>query len=160
MSSTISHFEMNSREEFCSAEIPEGLDLRMESDPGVSERLYREVGADWQWRDRLIWSAEEWGEWIGKGEVMVWRAFFEDREAGYVEMEKQEKGTVEVVYFGLLPTMIGKGLGGGTLSLAVKEAWAMGGVKRVWLHTCTEDHPHAVSNYEKRGFRLFKTEAE
>jgi GNAT superfamily N-acetyltransferase len=54
--------------------------------------------------------------------------------------------------------MIGKGIGGGMLSLAVREAWKIKGTQRVWLHTCSEDHPHALANYQKRGFRLFKTE--
>ena len=44
------------------------------------------------------------------------------------------------------------------LSLAVQEAWKIKGTKRVWLHTCSEDHPHALGNYEKRGFRSFKIE--
>ena len=50
--------------------------------------------------------------------------------------------------------MIGKGIGGGMLSLAVREAWEIKGTQRVWLHTCSDDHPHALGNYEKRGFRL------
>jgi hypothetical protein len=29
---------------------------------------------------------------------------------------------------------------------------------RVWLHTCSLDHPAALPNYMKRGFTLFKTE--
>jgi GNAT superfamily N-acetyltransferase len=73
-------------------------------------------------------------------------------------MEIQEGGNIEIVYFGLLPLMIGKGIGGGVLSLAIREAWKIKGAQRVWLHTCSEDHPHALGNYEKRGFRLFKTE--
>jgi GNAT superfamily N-acetyltransferase len=85
-------------------------------------------------------------------------AYLGAREAGYVEMEIQEGGNIEIVYFGLLPLMIGKGIGGGMLSLAVREAWKIKGTQRVWLHTCSEDHPHALGNYQKRGFRLFKTE--
>jgi hypothetical protein len=32
------------------------------------------------------------------------------------------------------------------------------GAARVWLHTCTLDHPQALSNYEARGMRRFKQE--
>ncbi len=32
------------------------------------------------------------------------------------------------------------------------------GARRVWLHTCTLDHPAALPNYVARGFRPFKTE--
>ncbi|MDB4666604.1 GNAT family N-acetyltransferase, partial [bacterium] len=65
-----------------------------------------------------------------------------------------------IALFGLLPQMFGKGLGSAMLSLAVAQAWSLADTKRVWLHTCTEDHPHALANYQKRGFRLFKTVEE
>jgi hypothetical protein len=38
----------------------------------------------------------------------------------------------------------------------VKQAREIG--PRVWLHTCTKDHPHALSNYQARGFQVFRTE--
>jgi len=53
--------------------------------------------------------------------------------------------------------MIGQGLGKHLLSCAVRDAWALRPT-RVWLHTCTLDHPHALSNYEARGFVAYKTE--
>jgi GNAT superfamily N-acetyltransferase len=56
--------------------------------------------------------------------------------------------------------MFGKGLGSAMLSFAVAQAWSRTNTTRVWLHTCTEDHPHALANYQKRGFRLFKTVEE
>ena len=32
------------------------------------------------------------------------------------------------------------------------------GSKRVWVHTCSLDHKHALSNYKARGMKVFKTE--
>ena len=29
---------------------------------------------------------------------------------------------------------------------------------RVWVHTCTLDHPNAIENYKSRGMKIFKTE--
>jgi hypothetical protein len=34
-------------------------------------------------------------------------------------------------------------------------AWA---ARRVWVHTCTHDHPNALNNYLKSGFRIFEVE--
>ena len=31
-------------------------------------------------------------------------------------------------------------------------------VKRVWVHTCSLDHPNAISNYKSRGMQIFKSE--
>jgi GNAT superfamily N-acetyltransferase len=65
----------------------------------------------------------------------------------------------EIVTFGLLPEFVGKGLGGFALTLGVRHAWALApSVSRVWLHTSSLDHPHALPNYHRRGFRTFKTE--
>lgn len=158
MSSIVKHLEMRSREQFVSAPVPEGLELRPVRDPAVNERFYREVGGAWQWEDRLVWSPEQWKAWVGRDCFETLLAYWKGEEAGYVELERQEEGSVEIVHFGLLPAMIGQGLGGGMLTLALQRAWESEGTKRVWLHTCSEDHPHALANYEKRGFRLFKTE--
>ncbi|MFE0011978.1 GNAT family N-acetyltransferase, partial [Streptomyces erythrochromogenes] len=32
--------------------------------------------------------------------------------------------------------------------------------RRVWVHTCSQDGPSAMSNYQRRGFKVFKTETE
>ena len=87
--------------------------------------------------------------------------------AGYFELEKQrdtrntqEAGVststdaVELVYFGVLPPFIGRGVGGALLTEAIRRAWALG-PQRVWVHTCTLDHPAALPNYQKRGFRIY-----
>ena len=160
MSSTIYHLEMLSSSKLNPSVIKPGFEFEEIRDPAESSRLYRDVGSAWEWVDRLPWSLEAWKNWVKRPEVLTWRVFFEGREAGYVEVERQAEGSVEIVYFGLLPEMIGKGLGGGMLTLAVKRIWELEGTKRVWLHTCTEDHPAAKANYEKRGFRLFRVEEE
>jgi GNAT superfamily N-acetyltransferase len=77
--------------------------------------------------------------------------------AGYFELESHRDGSVEVSYFGLLPEFRGRGLGKYMLTEAAQGAWAQG-ANRVWLHTCTLDHPGALANYLGRGFRPFKTE--
>jgi len=105
-----------------------------------------------------VWTEAGWSDWANRAEVETWLAFFEGKEAGYFELEKQEEGNVEIVYFGLLSATIGRGLGGAMLTGAISRAWEMESTQRVWVHTCTEDHEHALGNYQKRGFREFKTE--
>ena len=58
-----------------------------------------------------------------------------------------------------MPSFIGKGLGGELLTAAIARAWDMG-ASRVWVHTCTLDHPTALPNYQARGFRVFRVEAK
>ena len=77
--------------------------------------------------------------------------------AGYFELERQADADVEIKYFGLLAAIVGAGLGGHLLTCAIERGFAMG-AKRVWVHTCTQDHPQALANYKARGLRLYKEE--
>jgi hypothetical protein len=43
------------------------------------------------------------------------------------------------------------------LTAAVEDAWRLAPTS-VWLHTCTLDDVAALPNYERRGFRAFRTE--
>jgi GNAT superfamily N-acetyltransferase len=114
--------------------------------------LYRRVGEQWHWRDRLAWSDERLAGQLANPDVAVWELKVGDSLGGYFELERQEAGNVEIVYFGLTPEFIGKGYGAALLSRAVDEAFAFG-ANRVWLHTCTLDSPKALPNYRSRGFR-------
>ena len=127
--------------------------------PDLYRRLYKEVGEQWFWHDRLEWSDEELAAHLTRPNVRVWEitAAAGTRSAGYFELQRHDDGSVEIAYFGLMPEFIGHGLGGGMLECAVEEAWAMG-AKRVWLHTCTLDSDRALPNYLARGFQPYKTE--
>ncbi len=125
--------------------------------PELNRFFYTAVGGDWRWVDRLGWSFERWMRWLDRDEVETWIASVSGTPAGYFELEAQPGGSVEIAYFGLLPRFTGRRLGGALLTLAVERAWARG-ARRVWVHTCTLDHPGALQNYRARGFRVFKEE--
>ena len=114
--------------------------------------LYRLVGEGWHWRDRLAWSNERLTEQLARPNVSVWELRVGNAVGGYFELEIDEVGAVEIVYFGLASQFIGRGFGAAMLTRAVDEAFALG-ASRVWLHTCTLDSPHALPNYKARGFK-------
>ena len=117
------------------------------------------IGADYDWKSAKR-TEEEWAAWFAKHpDRSCWLLSFEGEPAGMVTCDPSPDGSVEIVTFGLLPEFVGKGLGGFALTLGVQQAWALApAVNRVWLHTSTKDHPRALSNYHRRGFRTFKTE--
>ena len=123
--------------------------------PELNKFLYTTVGEDWLWTDRLPWTGQEWQEWVNCPELKTWVAYASGTPAGYFELETHPDGSAEIASFGLLPSFIGRGLGGHFLTIAVQNAWQMGAT-RVWLHTCTLDHPNALRNYSDRGFRVFR----
>ena len=60
----------------------------------------------------------------------------------------------------MTPQFVGKGFGGCLLSHAIETAWDWEDAKRVWVHTCTLDHPAAVKNYQARGMTIYNTEVD
>jgi GNAT superfamily N-acetyltransferase len=119
--------------------------------------LYEEVGRAYQWTDRLRWSDQTIRSYLATPGVSVWLMSWENAPAGYFELRQHQDGSVEIAYFGLLPDFIGRGWGKHLLTRAVQAAWQLGG-DRVWLHTCTLDHPAALPNYLKRGFHPVREE--
>jgi GNAT superfamily N-acetyltransferase len=126
--------------------------------PGLYRQLYLGVGAEYRWTDRAAWTDEEIAGHVGRSEIDVWTARVGDDLAGFFELRRvPEDGSVELAYFGLLPRFTGRGLGGHLLTTAVRTAWALD-PSRVWVHTCTLDHPAALPNYLRRGFVITHVE--
>ncbi len=69
-----------------------------------------------------------------------------------------KKKECEIAYFGILEEYIGKKIGGYLLSEAIKKSFEIG-TKRIWVHTCSLDHKHALDNYLSRGMKVFKSES-
>ena len=141
---------------------PPGLEISLVSPPSgdTNRDFYRDVGGKWAWTDRLTWSDQRWNDYVNRAELQTWSVSVDGRRAGYFELEFQAPGDVEIIYFGLLEQFTGRGFGGAMLTEAIRKAWSFGRVSRVWLHTCTEDHPAAMDNYHARGFELYDTRCE
>ena len=121
--------------------------------------LYAAVGSGYHWTDRLPWALEEWAGRLADPSVEVWVAWAGGAPVGYVELGRRDAGVVEICYFGLLPHAVGNGQGGPLLSDAVARAWAMG-ASRVYLNSCSLDHPAAMVNYRARGFHVVREEVK
>lgn len=112
---------------------------------------------------RMCWADAQWEEELVRRGVRAWVARVGGELAGLVELEIGPDGDVGIVVFGLVPELTGRGFGGALLAWATQTAWALrsqsgGPMKRVWLQTSSDDHPHALPNYERRGFRVFRVE--
>ncbi|MCB1645485.1 MAG: GNAT family N-acetyltransferase [Pseudomonadales bacterium] len=126
--------------------------------PEFNRFLYLAVGAPWNWYMRLTWTHNEWVSFLSRSSVETWVAYLGATPVGYFELEKQSMGSTEICYFGLISEFIGEGLGRPFLEDAIRTAWQAGG-ERVWLHTCSLDHPNALPNYLARGFSIFREES-
>lgn len=125
--------------------------------PELNRFLYTAVGGDYWWVDRLRWSYADWMEVLTRPGYETWVAYVEGTPAGYFELDGEAGADVEVAFFGILPQFIGRRIGGYLLTAAVRRAWEKG-ARKVWVHTSSFDHPHALANYQARGFRVVRTE--
>jgi GNAT superfamily N-acetyltransferase len=135
--------------------------------PQFSRFLYASVGADVAWVDRLVWSERHWREYLERPGTETWVAYEHGTPAGYAELDASGPDEVELAYFGLLPDFRGRRIGAHLLSHGAARAWDLASrwprreaTRRVWLHTCSLDSPYARPNYERRGFRLYRTVTE
>jgi GNAT superfamily N-acetyltransferase len=108
------------------------------------------------------WSEARWSEFFAWRDLRAWLIRAAGDPAGVLATARQPDGNLEIMTFGLVPELVGRGIGGHALTLAVRAAWNSVGddlapVRRVWLHTSSRDHPHAQRNYRARGFRPFWT---
>lgn len=124
----------------------------------VNRFMYQLVGGPWQWTDKLTWPDAQWQAYAESDDLRTWIAYQQGSPAGYYELRQGADGDVEIAYFGLTPKFIGQGLGGELLTHALESAWAWEGTQRVWVHTCTLDHPSALPNYEARGLVPYRRE--
>jgi len=154
------YLELRSPAELCPARSREP-DLRLERvaapTPALARWLYESVGSTWRWVDRLGWSDAEWRVHLARPEVSLHVLHRKNSPIGYFELAGAADGAVEIAYFGLLAEHHGRGYGKHLLTLAAECAFASG-AQRVWLHTCSLDHPFALANYRARGFRPFREE--
>jgi len=152
------HLELRDFAELKPARLPaEPVALRLHRPIRAAEyrALYTLVGERWLWRDRLMWTDVELDRYLSSPDVHVWTLNIGGATAGYFELQHHSDNTVEVMYFGLVESFIGRGLGGWLLTRAVEEAFGIG-ARRVILNTCTLDSPRALPNYLARGFTIVR----
>jgi GNAT superfamily N-acetyltransferase len=148
------------RQQTGQATFPAGFVVRQETcSPDLYRELYGGVGKPYHWRDRLTWTDDQLRAHLGKPSIAVCVLREGDAPRGFFELARQDDGAVEIAYFGLMPSGVGRGLGRALLTTAIAEAWRLQPApSRVWLHTCTLDHPAALPNYLARGFKVTHTE--
>ena len=115
------------------------------------------MGGPWQWHDRRRLSDAQLGEIIGHDKVEIYVLYVAGTPAGFGELDRRRPGEIELAYFGLLPEFIGRGLGAYFLHWLQDNAWS-NKPRRLWVHTCTFDHPGAMAHYQRAGFIAYRQE--
>ncbi len=159
---TVTYLEMHQRPTRPTVPAPSGklAILRAEKPtPSFYRYLYDAVGESWNWTDRRVIDDDALTAIIGDPKVEIYVLYVSGVPAGYAELDRRQANQVELAYFGLIPEFVGRGLGKFLLDWAIHAAW-LSKPKRVWVHTCTLDHPSALPIYQRAGFNPYKQEIE
>jgi GNAT superfamily N-acetyltransferase len=128
--------------------------------PEHYRELFRLIGAPWLWFSRLILDDAHLAAIIQHPKVELDAVLGEaGREVGMIELDFREPNECELAFIGLVPELSGKGHGRWLLAEAVRRAWREG-VDRVHVHTCSLDHPAALTAYRRAGFTPYKRAIE
>lgn len=132
------------------------LQLVERTDLETVRRVTLAIGAPYDWPS-LGWPTSRWIDYLAREDLRHWTAELDGEQVGLVSL-RFTPDEVEIDTFGLVPTHVGRGLGGEFLTLATALAWReCPQAHRVWLHTSSHDRPRALANYERHGFRLYRT---
>jgi GNAT superfamily N-acetyltransferase len=131
-----------------------GLTLRRlkPADAALFHTLFREIGRDWLWSGLINKPEAEIAARLARTDIISFAALDGETPVGMLDLELTGEGA-EVVYFGFVPSFIGRGAGAWLMDEA-KRICREQGVGRLWLHTCNFDHPKAVAFYQRQGFRI------
>ena len=121
--------------------------------------LFRRVGEQWLWFSRVRMPDAELTAILGSPLLEVYALEHEGRGEGMLELDFREAGHCEITFFGVTAKLIGSGAGRWLMNRALELAWSRP-IARLWLHTCTHDHPGAVAFYQRSGFRAFRRQIE
>tara|TARA_Y200000002_G_scaffold158834_1_gene131323 strand:+ start:10 stop:513 length:504 start_codon:yes stop_codon:yes gene_type:complete len=134
------------------------LNLLEPVDFQLNKFFYKNIGKKHKWIDRLIWTENQWIDYVSSENVKTYVFKYKNDLVGFFELiSHTEKKEVEIAYFGLLEEFQNKNLGSYLLSQAIKKSFEEN-INRVWVHTCSLDHKYALNNYIARGMKIFKTE--
>ena len=117
--------------------------------------LYETVGTPWLWYERRLLDDEALAAIIHDPGIEIYVLYVGGVPAGYAELDLRAMPDIELSYFGLMPEFIGRGFGRYLLRWSVDQAWTHA-PKRLWVHTCSLDHPRALGLYQRTGFVAYR----
>jgi GNAT superfamily N-acetyltransferase len=139
----------------------DAFDIRRVSQPEPAwyRDLFRRVGGDWLWFSRLKLDDDGLSAIIRAPGVEIFALAGDGRDEGLLELDFRTRGQCEIRFFGVTGQLIGRGAGRALMAFALRTAWARP-IQRVWVHTCTADHPGALQFYVRAGFTPYLRQIE
>jgi GNAT superfamily N-acetyltransferase len=160
IAAVVTHLEMTERPAL--PRDPAGAwTLRRVEAPALDwfRELYRRIGEEWLWFSRLRMPDAQLAAIVQSPSAEIYALVLDGRDEGLLHLDFRTAGQCELSMFGVTAKLIGTGAGRWLMNRALELAWSRS-VTRVWVHTCSFDHPAALAFYQRSGFRPFRRQIE
>lgn len=151
---TVTHLEMTAPPAHYPP-LPAGRQIALLRARDIPLHFYRylqdRVGRTWTWVNALRMDDQELAERLHAPDRDIRVLYLDGAPAGFFELAAHLPEKVEIAYFGMMEHATGQGFGRWFLGAAIEAAWSYKPGK-VFLQTCTADHPAALPLYQKMGF--------
>ncbi|TLU73980.1 GNAT family N-acetyltransferase [Lichenicoccus roseus] len=142
--------------------LPDGFQVVTVPSPtvGFYRYLYASVGQDYCWWLRRMAPDAELAALLSHPRISLHVLYHQGEPGGFFELDARQGNEVNIGYFGLMPHLVGQGVGSAFLHAAIAEAWRRTGLRpgaAIRVNTCTADHPRALGTYVRAGFVPVRT---
>ena len=121
------YLEINSIEDLNDVNDPTeeySLNLLEPQNFQLNKFFYKNIGKKHKWIDRLVWTENQWIDYVSSEKVKTYVLKYKDDLAGFFELIfHSEKNEIEIAYFGVLEEFQNKKLGSYLLSQAIQKSF-------------------------------------
>jgi GNAT superfamily N-acetyltransferase len=160
IATVVTYLEMLKRPRLQRAAMPEGWILqRLKGDADRYRDLFRRIGEPWLWFSRLIIPDNALRATLDDPRVEAYALNNGAEDIGLLELDFRPENEAKLAFLGLVPEAVGQGAGRFLMSEGTRRAFAKP-VHRLFVHTCSLDHPAALGFYIRSGFTPYKRAIE
>jgi GNAT superfamily N-acetyltransferase len=156
----VTYLEMRSPPPSLRIDVQKGWALQsLNKDRDRYRTLYRRVGEPWLWFSRVVMPDQELADILDDPKVEAYALHDGKDDIGLLELDFRHGNEVELAFLGLIPGEIGRGAGRFLMTEAIRRAFAQP-IDRFFVHTCSLDHPAALTFYIRSGFTPYRRAIE
>ena len=161
LASVVTYLELRQPQPLPSTPTASDFAVRQVTRPDLDwyRHIFRAIGEPWLWFSRLRMRDDDLRATVDDPAVEIYVLSNASVDCGLLEFDRRQMPDIEIAFFGVTPEMTGKGVGRALFRHCLPLAWQHQPA-RIWVHTCTVDHPAALAFYMKFGFVPYRRAVE
>jgi GNAT superfamily N-acetyltransferase len=160
IATVVTYLEMRRRPRLRRLKVPATWSLaRINGDLKRYRAIFRRVGEPWLWFSRAVMPNAVLAGVLDDPLIEAYALHDGVKDLGLLELDFRSCRECELAYFGVVPEAIGQGAGRFLMNEALERAF-LRPIERLFVHTCSLDHPAALPFYVRSGFAPYKRAIE